>query len=110
ANMYPMIPVPIIEQHWHLESKILWAELTVEVTNLGTATASDIYIIAGYDAGDGKIWNTERSEPFDLAAGYQAKITLNLPLPPSDIHTRVVVQIGMDEYSISTSYSEWFDT
>ena len=110
ANMYPMIPVPIIEQHWHLESKILWAELTVEVTNLGTATASDIYIIAGYDAGDGKIWNTERSEPFDLAAGYQANITLNLPLPPSDIHTRVVVQIGMDEYSISTSYSEWFDT
>ncbi len=110
ANMYPMIPVPIIEQRWHLESKVLWAELAIEVTNLGTATALDIYVLAGYDAGDGQIWNANQSKAFDLAAGYQVDITLNLRFPPSDIHTRVVVQVVMDGYSVSTSYSEWFDT
>ena len=59
ADLYSMVSIPVIGHGWNLESKILWAELTVEVTNLGTATASDTYIIAGYDAGDGKIWNTE---------------------------------------------------
>ncbi len=110
ADLYPMVPVPVIDHDWHLESKIFWAELTVEVTNLGTATASDIYVLAGYDSGDGQIWNAEQSEIFDLAAGYHIDITLNLRFPPSDIHTRVIVQIVMDGYSVSTSYSEWFDT
>lgn len=105
-----MLPVPIITHNWYLESKTLWAELTVEVTNLGTATASDIYVLAGYDAGNEKIWNVSQCEPFDLTAGYRVDITLNLRLPPSDIHTRVVVQIIMDGYSVSNSYSEWFDT
>ncbi len=110
ADLYPMVPVPIIDHHWNLESKILWAELAVEVTNLGTATASDIYVVAGYDAGDGQVWNQAQSETFDLAADYHVDIILNLRFPPLDIHTRVVVQIVMDGYSISTSYSEWFDT
>ncbi len=110
AKLYPIVPIPVIDHNWHLESKILWAELTVEVTNLGTATASDIYVLAGYDAGDGQVWNAEQSETFDLAAGYHIDITLNLRFPPLDIHTRVLVQIVMDGYSISTSYSEWFDT
>jgi len=82
----------------------------VQVTNLGTAAALDIYILAGYDAGNGQIWNAEQREPFDLAAGYQIDITLNLRFPPSDIHTRVVVQVVMGGYSVSTSYSQWFDT
>jgi len=110
ANMYPMIPVPIIEHDWHLKSEMLRAVLTVEVTNLGTATASDIYILAGYDAGEGQIRNAEQSETFNLAAGYQVDITLKLRFPPTGIHTRVVVQIIMDGYSVSNSYSEWFDT
>jgi len=109
AKLYPMVPVPIIDHDWHLESKALWAELTVEVTNLGTATASDIYVLAGYDAGDGQIWNPAQSEPFDLAAGYQVDITLNLRFPPPDIHTRVLVRVVMDGYSVSSSHSEWFD-
>ena len=110
ADLYPMVPVSVIDHHWNLEGKMLWAELTVEVTNLGTATASDIYVLAGYDAGDGQVWNPAQSETFDLAAGYQVDITLNLRFPPSDIHTRVLVQVVMDGYSVSTSYSEWFDT
>jgi len=110
ANTYPMVPVPIIDHNWHLEGKTLWAELTVEVTNLGTATASDIYILASYDAGDGQVWNPTQSEAFDLAAGYHVDITLNLRFPPPDIHTRVLVRIVMDGYSVSSSHSEWFDT
>ncbi len=110
AHLYPMVPVPIIDHNWHLESKALWAELTVEVTNLGTATASDIYVLAGYDAGDGQVWNLVQSETFDLAAGYHLDITLNLRFPPSDIHTRVLVRVVMDGYSVSSSHSEWFDT
>ena len=110
AALYPMVPVPVIDHDWHFESKMLWAELTVEVTNLGTATASDIYVLASYDAGDGQVWNPAQSETFDLAAGYHIDITLNLRFPPPDIHTRIIVQIVKDGYSISTSYSEWFDT
>ncbi len=110
AKLYPMLPVPIIDHDWHLESKILWVELTVEVTNLGTATASDIYVLASYDAGDGQVWNQAQSETFDLTAGYHIDITLNLRFPPPDIHTRITVQIVKDGYSVSTSYSEWFDT
>jgi len=110
ADLYPMVPVPVIDHDWHLESKILWAELTVEVTNLGTATASDIYVLASYDTGDGQVWNPAQSETFDLAAGYHIDITLNLRFPPPDIHTRIIVQIVKDGYSVSTSYSEWFDT
>ncbi len=110
ADLYPMVPIPVIDHDWHLESKMLWAELTVEVTNLGTATALDIYVLAGYDTGDGQIWNPAQSETFDLAAGYQVDITLNLRFPPSDIHTRVLVQVVMDGYSVSNSHSEWFDT
>lgn len=110
AHLYPMVPVPVIDHDWHLESKLLWAELTVEVTNLGTATASDIYVLAGYDAGDGQIWNSAQSETFDLAAGYHVDITLNLRFPPPDLHTRVLVRVIMDGYSVSSSHSEWFDT
>ncbi|GAI22558.1 unnamed protein product, partial [marine sediment metagenome] len=108
ADLYSMEPVPIIDHNWQLEGKMLWAELAVEVTNIGTATASDIYILAGYDAGDGQIWNAEQSDPFDLPAGYQRTIYLNLRFPPSDIHTRVLVRIVMDGYNISSSESEWF--
>ena len=110
ADLYPMVPVPIIDHDWHLESKKDWIELTVEVTNLGTAVASDIYVLAGYDTGDGQIWNSAQSEIFDLDAGYHIDIILNLRFPPSDIHTRVLVQVVMNGYSVSDSYSEWFDT
>lgn len=110
AKLYPIVPVPIIDHDWHLESKMLWAELTVEVTNLGTATASDIYVLAGYDSGDGRILNPTQSKIFDLAAGYQVDIALNLRFPPPDIHTRVLVRVVMDGYRVSSSHSEWFDT
>ncbi len=110
ATLYPMLPVPIITHNWHTESEGFWPVMEVEVTNLGTATASNIYILTGYDAGDDKIWNTSKSDPFDLVAGYKANITLTLRLPPSDIHTRIVVQIIMDGYSVSNSSSDWFDT
>ncbi|MFC1952441.1 hypothetical protein ACFLV8_02210 [Chloroflexota bacterium] len=76
------------------------------MTNLGTATALGIHVLAGYDAGDGQIWNANQYESLNLAVGDQVDTTLNLRFPPPDIHTKVLVRVVMDGYSGSSSHSE----
>lgn len=110
AHVYPMVPTPLISHEWTFESKVLWGELTVIVTNLGSATAPDVYVLAGFDAGNGQVWNAEQSGIYDLEAGMQLTTTLVLRSPPSGIHTRLVVQVVMGGYAVSESYSDWFDT
>jgi hypothetical protein len=110
AFIYPMVPIPVISHEWTLESKVFWDELTVAVNNLGTATARGVYVLAGYDAGNNQIWNSVQSDTHDLEAGMRLTTTLVLNPPPSGIHTRLLVQVVMGGYSVSESYSDWFDT
>ena len=110
AHIYPMVPTPIITHEWIMEGKGNYAELKVKVSNQGSATASNVYVFAGFDAGGDKVWSPEQSESFQLGAGQQVTVTMFLSAPPPNIHTRVVVQIAIDDYSVSESYSEWFDT
>jgi len=110
ANIFAMVPVPIITHNWDLETDGYFARIKVTVDNLGSATASGVYVLVGFDAGDNKIWNPAQSDPINLAPGMQATITLTLRPPPSGIHTRLVVQIVMGDESVDNSYSAWVDT
>ena len=109
AYIYDMVPVPILTQKWEATTQVYKYRLVVTVENLGTATAQDVYIQAGFDAGNSMFWNSQESTTFDLAPGYSITVTIFLT-PPSNQHTRLMVQIVDDGYSVDRSYSEWFDT
>jgi predicted transglutaminase-like cysteine proteinase len=111
AYIYDIAPVPILTHDWNAES--YWYNnkmgLTVTVENLGTETATDIYIYAAFDAGGDMVWNPEESQHFNLGPDQSITQTLQLSIPEGE-HTRLIVQIVDNRYSVDTSYSEWFDT
>jgi len=109
AHIYDIVPIPILSHNWTATTYGWHITLEVRVDNLGTAAANDVYVLAGFDAGGGMLWNPEESSLFDLDAGYYRIITLTLD-EPTEKHTRLVVQIVDDGYAVDESYSEWFDT
>ena len=109
ANIYPLVPTPIIVHEWSTEDKGLNTELKVVVSNLGTATAYNVQVLIGFDAGNDKIWNKDLSNFHNLEPGHQLTSTFVLRPPPVGVHTRLVIQIGMGGYSVSESHSGWFD-
>jgi hypothetical protein len=110
AIIYDIVPVPILTSDWSAEStRANKTNLTITVENLGTETATDVYIYAAFDAGGNMVWNAEESQLFDLGPDQSITITMQLIIPQGE-YTRVIVQIVNDGYSADTSYSEWFDT
>jgi hypothetical protein len=107
AHIYDMVPVPILTQKWEATTQVYRYRLAVTVENLGTATAQDVYIWAGFDAGNGMFWNSKESTTFDLAPGYSITVTMYLT-PPSNQYTRLKVSTVDDGYSVDRSYSEWY--
>jgi predicted transglutaminase-like cysteine proteinase len=110
ASVYPMIPVPIITHEWTIESEGTYGVLEVKVTNLGTATASDMYVYAGFDAGNGKGWSLKESDTFNLEPGHEVTATMYLIPPPPGQHVRLMVWIMMGGSRVDESYSVWIDT
>jgi hypothetical protein len=108
ATLYPMIPVPILTHNWTVEAEGLFAELKVTVQNLGTSTAKDVYVYAGFAAGNDQTWNHQESALFDLGVNESIVVTFYLT-PPLGVHTRLMVQIVYDGYAVDESYSTWFD-
>jgi hypothetical protein len=109
AHIYDIVPTPILTHNWTTTASGWHVTLEVTVNNRGTAVANDAYILAGFDAGNGMLWNIEKSSLFDLDPGYSKTITLTLDEPRGK-HTRLVVQIVDDGYAVDESHSEWFDT
>ena len=109
ASLYPMLPIPILTHEWNATSTGNVAELEVTVQNLGTATAYNVSILAGFDAGEGMLWNSEESEPFQVQVDQQVTVRFNLKAPLGK-HTRLVIQIADDGYAVDESHSEWIDT
>jgi len=110
ASIYDIVPVAILTHSWSAES--YWhniMSLAVTVENLGTGTATDIYVYAAFDAGGDIVWNPEESQHFDLGPDQSITITIQLNIPEGE-HTRLIVQIVDNGYSVDQSYSEWFDT
>lgn len=109
ASVYPMVPVPIVVHEGSIKGSGYSAEVDLKVSNLGTAPAYNVTVLAGFDAGGGMVWNSQEAEPFTLGVDQQATVKLNLRIPSGE-HTRLVVQIVMDGVLVDESYSEWFDT
>jgi hypothetical protein len=70
AYVYPLVPIPILTHEWTISSEGFYALLEVKINNMGTATANDVYVYAGFDAGNNQVWNPEQSTPTDLEADY----------------------------------------
>lgn len=109
AYIFDMAPTPILTHAWSATGEGSVVELEVIVQNLGSAAAYDVYVLAGFDAGGGKVWNMEESGSFQLPINSQVTITLKLQVPLGE-HTRLVIQIVDDGYAVDESFSEWFDT
>jgi len=109
AYIYDIIPVPVITHTWEATTEGGNYQLTAVVENLGTAPAHNTHILAGFDAGQGRLWNPSNSEAFDLNEGQSATVTMHLKIPVGK-HTRLTIHIINDGHSVDKSTSDWFDT
>lgn len=109
ARILALNPVPVLTHEWTAQGQGQYAELIVKVSNLGSADAPGVYIYAGFDAGDDKMWNPEQSPVFDVGVDDIVTVTLSIRIPTGK-HTRIRVQIVYEGHSVDDSHSEWFDT
>ncbi len=108
AYLYEMEPVPILSHRWDGTVAGQVVELAVTVSNLGSGPADGVYILAGFDAGGGRLWNAMESQPFVVEMGQSLEVGLTLRAP-LEKHTRIVVQVVYAGSAVDKSYSEWFD-
>jgi hypothetical protein len=108
AKIYPLNPVPILTHNWTSSGGLGVASVTVRVSNLGTATAQGVYVFAGFDAGNERVWNGTRSPAFSVGPDEKVTATLNVRVPYGE-HTRILVQIVLDGVAVDESYSKWMD-
>ena len=109
AKICPIVPVPIVSHEGNFQSHGAFTDIELKIINLGTAPAANITVLAGFDAGEGLLWNSQRVEPFALGADQQTTVKLGLRIPTRE-HTRIVVQIVVDGVLVGESFSNWFDT
>jgi hypothetical protein len=83
--------------------------LKVTIQNLGSAKANNVYVYAGFDAGNNQCWNHQESPLFNLDVNGNMIATLYLT-PPSNKYTRLLVQTVYDGYAVYESYSDWYQT
>ncbi len=109
AYIYDIEPIPILTHKWKAVIEAYQVKLTVTIQNLGTATAYNAHIFAGFDAGGAMVWNAKQSEPFTLSPNYKITQTIYLDIPRGK-HTRLLIQIVHNGYSVDQSHSSWFNT
>lgn len=100
---------PVLTHSWTVGVSANYLELKVTVKNIGSGSASGVYVYAGFDAGNNMLWNPQASPQFQLDANASRVVTIYLE-PPYKKHTRLVVQTVYGGYAVYTSYSEWYDT
>jgi len=108
AFLFDMTPTPILTHDWNARGKGSFVELEVTVENLGSAPSYDTYVLAGFDAGGGLLWNPQESQHFTLDIHERIDITFNLKVPVVE-QTRLVIQIAREDYAVDESHSEWID-
>jgi hypothetical protein len=109
ANLYGMTPIAILTHTWTAMGEGRTVDLKVTIENLGTAAATDVYVLAGFDAGENTLWNAQQSQAFELPNNERIVVTFSLQVPLGK-HTRLMVQIIDDGRAVDESYSEWVDT
>ena len=108
ATVCSIVPVPIVSHGGNFKSNGYFTDIELKITNLGTAPAANVTVLAGYDAGGGMLWNSQKVESFTLGIDQQTTVKLTLRIPPRE-HTRIVVQIVVDGVLVDESFSNWFD-
>ena len=109
ASVYEMKAVPILTHTWTSTSGLGYSELKIIVSNLGSAKAQGVYILAGFDAGNDQVWNPKESPLFEVGVDQKVTVTMTIQIPPGK-HTRIVVQVVYGGYAVDHSFSNWFDT
>jgi hypothetical protein len=110
ANILDLVPRPVYFCTWSYPSWRDYIPLTVTVENRGSASAEDVVVHAGCDAGDNKVWNQVKSASFAIPVDKKATVQLSLT-PPKGQHTRVVVWVTSGDTTVHQSFgSSWFDT
>ena len=109
AEIYPIEAVPIITHDWTTTESLNVFKIEITIKNLGTAAAEDIYVLAGFDAGAGYLWNVKESQHFNMLPGQASIITLDVSILKG-VYTRLIVQVIDDSYAVDKSYSQWIDT
>ena len=109
ATVCSIVPVPIVSHEGNFKSSGYFTDIELKISNLGTAPAANVTVLAGYDAGEGMLWNSQKVDPFTLDIDQQTTVKLTLRIPPRE-HTRIIVQIIVDGVLVDESFSNWFDT
>ncbi len=109
AYIYDFSPRLVIVHTWTGQRHQDTYELRVTVENQGTAAADGCSVLAGFDAGNERLWNSTRSGTFDLEPGDRIGITMTLSLPETE-HTRLLAYVVRNGKSLDKSRSEWFDS
>ena len=111
AYVYDLVPKPILSSSWAWSTPDYhYFTLTISVKNEGTATANDVYVQAGFDAGNNQWLNSEQSSTFDVATGGSVDVTISLTAPAGQ-YTRLEVLLWDDGELVTKTYStDWFST
>jgi predicted transglutaminase-like cysteine proteinase len=109
AYIYNFSPRPVVVHSWTGQRRQDSYQLRVTVENQGTAAADGCSVVAGFDAGNERLWNRTQSGTFDLEPGDRVGITMTLSLPQKE-HTRLLVYVVRNGKSLDKSHSEWFDS
>ncbi len=113
ATLHHIIPKPILTHSWNAtRTRTIFSDaviLAVRVENVGTAQASNVKVTAGFDAGDGRWYNPEESDAFELGIEEHKNLTLTLKTPRNK-YTRVVIYIVCDGQIVDKSASIWIQT
>ncbi|MFW6151319.1 MAG: hypothetical protein ACOC6A_07265, partial [Chloroflexota bacterium] len=109
AYLYHIVPVPVIDHSWEVAVEDSSYHLEVLVENPGTAPSEEMHVLAGFDAGEGSLWNASRSRAFTLGPGESDSVHVELERPRGQ-HTRLMVYVIEGERSVDSSHSKWFDT
>ncbi len=108
AYIYDFSPRPILTHWWNGQRNGNIYTLNVHIENHGAATAKDLTVRAGFDAGNNSMWHAVESEPFSLGPGDATEIDLSLTIPTYP-HTRLLVFIVHQGLALDRSQSRWFD-
>ncbi|MFW6151016.1 MAG: hypothetical protein ACOC6A_05730, partial [Chloroflexota bacterium] len=107
AYVYHMVPVAVISHSWEVTVDDAGYRLDVVVNNLGTAPSETIQVLAGFDAGDGRLWNARRSDSFSLEPDESTRVSIELERLQHR-RTRVLVYVVRGDRAIDSSRSGWF--
>jgi hypothetical protein len=110
ANVYPILPVPIVTIEWTGSKVNHRVTLVIDVQNVGTGEAENIKVFFAHEGEEGEIWDPVESSFFDLSVGEEKAVALETD-EPQGVRTRIVVRV-LDAYGVimEESHSVWFDT